>query len=81
MLLLRDNGMVTIDTFMRIIVPRPIIQEIQRISLVCSYVPALVTTNPTFFSNYIINNAIEGNKYGVEILNNTTLGINRTQAM
>ena len=37
--------------------------------------------NPTVFPKYIINNNIEGNKYGVAILNNTTLGIHHTQAM
>ena len=37
--------------------------------------------NPTVFPKYIINNDIEANKYGVAILNNTKLGIHRTQAM
>ena len=37
--------------------------------------------NPTVFPKYIINNNIEGNKYGVAILNNTTLGIHHTQTM
>ena len=36
---------------------------------------------PTVFRNYIINNDVEGNKYGVAIFNNTTLGIHCTQAM
>ena len=38
-------------------------------------------TTPDVFPNYIINNDIEGNKSGVAILNNTTLGIHRTQSM
>ena len=36
---------------------------------------------PTVFPIYIINNDVEGNKYGVEILDNNTLGICRTQEM
>ena len=36
-------------------------------------------TNPTVFPEYIINNGIDVNKSGVAILNNTTLGIHRTQ--
>ena len=36
---------------------------------------------PTAFPSYIINNDIEGNKYCVAVLNNTTLDIRRTQAM
>ena len=51
------------------------------ITLVWSDAPDLIMTTPTFFPNYIINNDIEGNKYGVAILNNTTLGIHRTQSM
>ena len=80
-LLLRDNGTVTIGTLMRIIAPHPIIQEMQGIPLVFSYVPYLIMKTPTVFPNYIINNDIEGNKYGVAILNNTTLGIHCNQAM
>ena len=38
-------------------------------------------TTPTVFPIYTINNDIEVNKYGVAILNNTTLGIIRTQVM
>ena len=34
---------------------------------------------PTVLPIYIIDNDIEGNKYGVSIFNNTTLGILRTQ--
>ena len=53
----------------------------QEIPLVFFYAPALIMTTPTVFKNYIINNDIEGNKYGVAILNNTALVIHRTQAM
>ena len=38
-------------------------------------------TAPTVFPKYIINNDIKGNKSGVAILNNTTLGIHPTQAI
>ena len=38
-------------------------------------------TTTTVFPNYIINNYIEVNKYGVAIFNNTTLGIHRAQAV
>ena len=80
-LLLRDNGTVTIGTLMRIIAPHPIIQEMQGIPLVFSYVPYLIMKTPTVFPNYIIKNDTEGNKSGVVIFNNTTLGILRTQAI
>ena len=53
----------------------------QVIPLVFSDAPALIMTAPDFFPNYIINNDIEGKKSGVEILNNITLGIHRTQEM
>ena len=79
--LLRDNETVTIRTFIRILATHMIIQEMKEIPLVCSDVPALIMTTPTVFPNYIINNDIEGNKSGVEILNNITLGIHRTQEM
>ena len=36
---------------------------------------------PTVFKNHIIHKDIEGNKSSVANLNNTTLGIQRTQAM
>ena len=66
---------------MTIIAPHPIIQEIKGIPLVCSDAPALIMETTTVFPSYIINNDIEGNNYGVLILNNTTLGIRHTQAM
>ena len=53
----------------------------QGIPLVCSYVPALMMTTTNVFPSYIINNDIEGNKYGVAILNNNKIGVNRNQAM
>ena len=80
-LVLRYNGMVTIVTFTRILAPHPIIKEMQGIPLVFSDAPTLIMKNPTVFPNYIIKNDIKGNNYGVTILNNTTLGIHRTQEM
>ena len=53
-LLLQDNGTFTIGTFMRIIVPHRIIQEIQGIPLVCSDAPALILTTPTVCPKCII---------------------------
>ena len=47
--------------------------------MVFSYAPALIMTTTTVFPKYIIDNYTEGNKSGVEILNNTTIGIQRTQ--
>ena len=73
--------MVTTDTLIMIIAPHIIIQELQGIPLVCSDAPTLIMTNSTVFPIYIIYNDIECNKSGVEIFNNTTLGISRTQAM
>ena len=49
--------------------------------MVLSESPALIVTTPNVFTNYMINNDIEGNKYGVAILNNTTIGIHCNQAM
>ena len=49
------------------------------VPLVFSDVSAFIMKNHTVFTNYIINNDIEGNKSGVAILNNTTIGIHRTQ--
>ena len=50
-------------------------------NLVFSDAPYLIMTTPTVFPKYIIKNDNEVNKHGVEILNNTTLDIHRTQAM
>ena len=80
-LLLRYNITVTIGICVRIIAPHLIIKEVQVVTLVCSDAPALMMTTPNVFTGCIINNDIEGNKYGVTILNNTTLGICRTQEM
>ena len=49
--------------------------------MVFSDAPDFIMTTNTLFPKYIINNDIEGNKYVVAILNNTTLGIHRTQAI
>ena len=73
--------LVNISFFMRIFALHLIIQEIQVIPLVCSDTPDLIISTPNVFPNYIINNGIEGNKYGVTILNNIPLGIHRTQEM
>ena len=51
------------------------------IPLVFSDAPDLIMTTPTVFLSYKINKDIEGNKSDVKILNNTTLGIFRTQAI
>ena len=53
----------------------------QVIPLVLSNATDLIMTTTTVFPNYIINNDIEANKYGVAISNNTTLGIHHIQAM
>ena len=53
----------------------------QVIPLVLSDAPAFMTTTHTGFPKDIINNDIDGEKSGAAILNNTTLGIYRTQAM
>ena len=66
---------------MRIISTHPIIQEIQGATLVCLDEPDFIMTTPNVFPKYIINDDIEANKYGVAILNNTTLGIHHTQAI
>ena len=79
--LLQDNVKFTIGTFLRVLAPHLIIQEMQGIYLVFSDAPTLIMKNPTVFPNYIIKNDIKGNNYGVTILNNTTLGIHRTQEM
>ena len=78
---LQDNGTFTISTLMMILVPHPTFQETQVIPLVCSNTPALIMKIPTVFPIYIINNDIEGNKYGVSILNHTTLCIHRNQVI
>ena len=78
-LLLRDNGTVNIGNFMRILGPHLIIQEMQQNILVWLDPTALIIKTSTVFPNYIINSFVEGNKSGVVILNNTTLGIHRTQ--
>ena len=66
---------------MRILVPHPIIQEMQQIPLVLSDVPYLVMTSTTVIPSYILNTYIEVNKPSVTVFNHTTLGINRTLAM
>ena len=53
----------------------------QEIPLVFSDAPYLIMKTPTVFPNYIIKNDTEGNKSGVVIFNNTTLGIHCTQTM
>ena len=49
--------------------------------MIFSDAPALIMTTPIAFTNYIIKNEFKGNKSGVTILNNTTLGIHRNQEM
>ena len=51
------------------------------ITLILSDAPYFIVTIPIVFQIYIINNDIEGNKSGVAILDNTTLGICRTRSM
>ena len=79
-LLLRDNGVVTIGSFMRLLAPHPITQTMQDIPLICSDSPALILNTPLTYPEVLINNNIEGNKSGIAILNNATLNILRTQA-
>ena len=80
-LLLQYNVTVAMGIFVRVVAKHPIIQEMQRIPLVWSDSQALNMTTLTVFPNYIIITDIEGNKCGVTILNNSTLGIYGTHAM
>ena len=73
--------MVAIVTLMSFLAPHLIIHEMKVIPLVFSDAPPLIMKNPSVFPSCIINNDIEGNKYGVAILNNTILDICYTQSM
>ena len=77
-LVLRDNGVVSIGTFMRILSPHPVQRNMQGIPLICADAPAVVMCMPSYFPSYDIVNTIQGNESGVAVLNNADIDIVRT---
>lgn len=80
-LLLRDNGIVTIGTFMRLLAPHPVLQEMQGIPMVRSDTPAVIMSSPNHYPPYSIAHELSNVRYGVAILNGVDISIHRTQAI
>eukprot|EP00559_Dactyliosolen_fragilissimus_P002615 CAMPEP_0184868778 /NCGR_PEP_ID=MMETSP0580-20130426/31751_1 /TAXON_ID=1118495 /ORGANISM="Dactyliosolen fragilissimus" /LENGTH=333 /DNA_ID=CAMNT_0027369885 /DNA_START=200 /DNA_END=1198 /DNA_ORIENTATION=- len=67
-LLLRDNGTITIGSYLRIIAPLPVERNMQENPLIESFLPAIAMKHPPKVSPIVINNYIEGNQSGVAFL-------------
>ena len=75
---LRDNGTVTIGTFMRVLAPHPIERTMQDIPMIRSDSPAVVLQTPSIYDSYPVNFDIEGNGSGVAVLNGANVSVART---
>ena len=76
-LLLRDNGVITIGSYLQILAPLPVKRTMSGIPLVESYFPAIAMESPIRVSTIIINSYIERNKSGVSVLNNVSIRVKR----
>ena len=75
----RDDGTISIGTFLRILAPLPIENNMQGdIALVKTQMPAVVMKRPSVLPSISINNMIEGNNSMAFVLNGVFLNLNRT---
>ena len=77
-LMLRDNGTITIGSYLRLLAPHPIERNMQGIPLIKSFYPIIAMDSPSIINSIAVNNYIEGNQSGVAVLKNTEIFIRRT---
>ena len=77
-LLLRDNGTITVGSFLRILGPHPIIRNMNGIPLIKTDYPAIALETPDKLSPIFINSYIEGNKAGCAVLNGAIMKVTRS---
>lgn len=80
-LLLRDNGVLTIGSYIRLLAPLPVERNMQGIPLLNSYYPALAMEPPNQVSSIPINKYIEGNQAHCAFLKHVFVSIRRTTAV
>ena len=77
-LLLRDNGTITVGSYLRILAPHPIERNMNGIPLLKSDYPAIAMDTPKRLAPIYINSHIEGNKSGCAVLNGAFLKLSRS---
>ena len=76
--MLRDNGTVTLGTYIRLLAPYPIQRNMQGIPLLQSMYPAIVMETPQYIPSIAINKYIQANQTGVGYLKSVTIEVRRT---
>ena len=77
-ILLRDNGTITVGTYMRVLAPYPITRKMKDIPLVNSFYPAIVIERPSRVYTVPVNTYIQANQSGVAVLKDVILSVQRT---
>ena len=77
-LLLRDNGTITVGSFLRILALLPIKRNMNEIPMLHSFYPAIVMEPPEELKPIFIHSYIDGNKAGCTVLNGAYLKFTRT---
>ena len=77
-LVLRDNGVITIGSFLRILSPHQVDEHMQGIPLINTDSPAVALRLPNHYATVPTNTEIQGSQSLVAVWNNATLSINRT---
>ena len=73
----RDNGTITVGSFVRIVNPAPIERFMQTIPLVCTDMRAVALRKPSLYNAIPINNNLDGNQAKAFVYNHSELQINR----
>lgn len=77
-LMLRDNGTITIGSYIRLLAPHPIERNMQGIPLIKSFFPIIAMEPPSVVNYIVVNTYIESNMSGVAVLKNAQLSVRRT---
>ena len=77
-LMLRDNGVITIGSYIRVLAPLPIDRNMTGIPMIRTFFPVIAMERPAEVHLIILNSYIEANQSGVAILNDAILTITRT---
>ena len=77
-LVLRDNGVINIGSYLRVLAPHQIDRNMQGITLIRTYYPAVALCPPIYLSAARVNTDMEGTKSLTAILNNCHVAINQT---
>ena len=75
-LVLRDNGVINIGSYLRVLATHHIDRNIQGIPLIRTYYPTVALFPPIYLSAARVNTDIEGTKSLADILNNCHVAIN-----